>query len=133
LSLVGTVTTCLAIALFGDEVSPRFCFAENILVVCLERGREVKRQVVSLGEPWLPSRIAQLAAIGVRVLLCGAFHRAFLPSAERSGIKVITGISGKAEDALSSYLAGAIAIPRARQRRRCQSLGPSSGRRRTNR
>jgi len=116
LSLIGTVTTCLGIALFGDEVSPRFCFAENILVVCLAQGREVKRQVVSLGEPWLPSRIAQLVAMDVRLLLCGAFNRAFLPNAERLGIQVVTGISGKAEDALASYLAGA--SPRARRRRR---------------
>jgi hypothetical protein len=98
------VTTCIAIALFGDEVSPRFCFAEHVLVVCLANGREVRRQVLSLGEPWLPGRLAQLAAMGVRTLLCGAFNRAFRPNAERLGIRVITGISGKAEDALASYL-----------------------------
>lgn len=104
MSLLTAVTTCLAIALFGDEVSPRFCYAENILVVCLANGREQKRQVLSLGEPWLPRRLAQLSAMGVRTLLCGAFNRAFLPNAERLGIRVITGISGRAEDALASYL-----------------------------
>jgi predicted Fe-Mo cluster-binding NifX family protein len=103
LSLVTAVTTCLAIALFGDEVSPRFCYAENVLVVCLANGREQKRQVLSLGEPWLPRRLAQLSDMGVRTLLCGAFNRAFLPNAERLGIRVITGISGKAENALASY------------------------------
>ena len=101
---VVAVTTRIAIALFGDEVSPRFCFAEAVVVLELVRGQVVRRQVVSLGEPWLSRRISQLASLGVRALLCGAFNRAYLPAAERQGIRVITGISGNAEKALMSFL-----------------------------
>lgn len=100
------MTTCIAIALFGDEVSPRFCFAEKALVISYVRGREVWRHVVSLGEPWLPCRISQLAAMGVRTLLCGAFNRAYLPSAEHLGIHVVTGLSGNAEDAVVRFRRG---------------------------
>jgi predicted Fe-Mo cluster-binding NifX family protein len=115
--LAAAVTTCVAIALFGEEVSPRFCFAEQVLVVSFENGREIRRNVVGLGEPWLPRRIAHLAAMGVRTLLCGAFNRAYLPNAERLGIRVVTGISGKAEDAVASFRRGQIVSPRARHRR----------------
>jgi hypothetical protein len=97
------VTTCVAIALFGEEVSPRFCYAESALVVSLVGGQEVWRQVVSLGEPWIPGRLSQLAGVGVRTILCGAFNRAYLPSAERLGIRVVTGISGNAENALARF------------------------------
>jgi predicted Fe-Mo cluster-binding NifX family protein len=113
------VTTCIAIALFGDEVSPRFCFADRILVVNLARGQEVWRHVVSLGEPWLPQRMSQLAALGVRTLLCGAFNRAYLPAAERLGVQVVTGIRGNAEDALTLFKKGATQSPRPRRRRPC--------------
>jgi predicted Fe-Mo cluster-binding NifX family protein len=100
------VATCIGIALFGSEVSPRFCFADAILVVEADRGKERRRFIVSLGEAWLPGRVAELAAHGVRTLLCGAFNRAFLPTAERLGIRVITGVSGSAEEALTQLLHG---------------------------
>jgi hypothetical protein len=117
LSLAEAVTTCVAIALFGEEVSPRFCFAEQVLVVSFVNGHEVWRNVFSLGEPWLPRRLSQLSAMGVRTLLCGAFNRAYLPNAERLGIRVVTGISGRAEDAVASFRRGQMVSPRARHRR----------------
>jgi hypothetical protein len=97
------VTTCVAIALFGEEVSPRFCYAESVLVACFVNGQEAWRQVVSLGDPWIPGRLSRLAGIGVRTILCGAFNRAYLPAAERLGMAVITGMSGNAEGALAKF------------------------------
>jgi len=113
------VTTCIAIALFGDEVSPRFCYAESALVVSVGNGQELWRRVVSLGDPWIPSRVSQLAAMGVRTILCGAFNRTYLPSATHLGIRVVTGISGKAEEALALFRQGQmVALSSGRQRRR---------------
>jgi predicted Fe-Mo cluster-binding NifX family protein len=97
------VTRRIAIALFGNEVSPRFCFAEAVMVADVADGRTVSRQVVSLGEPWLARRIAQLGALGVQTLICGAFNRAYLPAAERLGIQVITGVAGNKDDALARF------------------------------
>jgi len=113
------MTTCIAIALFGDEVSPRFCFAETILVVEVVRGQEVRRHIASMGEPWLPHRMSRLSALGIKTLLCGAFNRAYLPTAERLGVRVITGISGNAEEALGRFLVGQLVPGRVRPRR-CQ-------------
>jgi predicted Fe-Mo cluster-binding NifX family protein len=115
------VTTCIGIPLFGTEVSPRFCFAESMLVVEVEGGRETRRFVTSLGAPWLPGRVAELASLGVRTLLCGGFNRAFLPTAERLGIQVIIGVSGDAEKALSAFLRGQI-IPGNTRMRGCRRL-----------
>jgi len=112
------VTTYLAIALFGDEVSPRFCYAESALVVCVAEGRERWRQVVPLGEPWIPSRMAQLAALGVQTLLCGAFNRAYVPNATGLGIRVVTGIAGRAEEALARFRQGQLVAVSSCGRRR---------------
>jgi predicted Fe-Mo cluster-binding NifX family protein len=111
------VTTCIAVPLFGDEVSPRFCYAERVLVISFVKGREVWRQVVSLGSPWIPGRMARLSAMGVRTILCGAFNRAYLPAAGRLGMQVITGISGNAEEAVAWFRRGHLTSTRARQRR----------------
>jgi hypothetical protein len=121
LSEPSVVSTSIGIPLFGTEVSPRFCFADTILVVEVERGRESRRFVVSLGEPWLPGRVAELASLGVRTLLCGGFNRAYLPTADRLGIQVITGVSGDAEKALASFLCGQ-GIPGSTRMRRCRRM-----------
>lgn len=115
------MSTCVGIPLFGSEVSPRFCFADTILVVEVERGREERRFITSLGDPWLPKRVAELATLGVRTLLCGAFNRAYLPTANRLGIQVITGVSGEAEDALAAFLGGRLVLGSAKMRR-CRRL-----------
>lgn len=115
------MTTCIGIPLFGTEVSPRFCFAESMLVVDVENGRETRRFVTSLGTPWLPGRVAELALRGVRTLLCGGFNRAYLPTAERLGIQVITGVSGDAEKALAAFLRGQI-DPGSTRIRRCRRM-----------
>jgi predicted Fe-Mo cluster-binding NifX family protein len=115
------VTTCIGIPLFGSEVSPRFCFADTILVVEAEQGRESRRFVTSLGDTWLPGRVAELASLGVRTLICGGFNRAYLPTADRLGIQIITGVSGDAEDALASFLSGQI-ISGSTRMRRCRRL-----------
>jgi predicted Fe-Mo cluster-binding NifX family protein len=112
------VTTCAAIPLFGEEVSPRFCYAESALVVSFANGQEVWRQVVTLGDAWIPRRLSQLAAIGVRTILCGAFNRAYLPIAEGLGMQVITGISGDAEEAVARFRRGQASSARAGQRQR---------------
>jgi hypothetical protein len=117
------VHTCIGIPLFGTEVSPRFCFAESMLVVELEGGREIRRFVTSLGAPWLPRRVAELALLGVRTLLCGGFNRAFLPTAERLGIQVVTGVSGDAEKVLAAFLCGKI-LPENTRSRRCRRQAP---------
>ncbi len=115
------MNTCVGIPLFGTEVSPRFCFADSILVVEVARGRAERRFITSLGDPWLPRRVADLATLGVRTLLCGGFNRTYLPTANRLGIQVITGVSGEAELALAAFLGGRL-IPGSSKMRRCRRL-----------
>jgi predicted Fe-Mo cluster-binding NifX family protein len=115
------VTTCIGIPLFGAEVSPRFCFAESMLVVEVEHGQETRRFMTSLGAPWLPGRVSELALRGIRVLLCGGFNRAYRPTAERLGIQIITGLSGDAEEVLAAFLRGQITSDNPR-RQRCRRL-----------
>ena len=101
----------IAIPTFGNDVSPRFCFAPDVLVVELEGRREVLRTTVPLGEATCPDRLRVLASRGVTLLVCGGFNSAFLADAERAGVHVVWGVNGSVDDAVSAVLAGKYALP----------------------
>ena len=99
----------IAIPTFGNEVSPRFCFAPEVLVVELEGRRELLRTALALGDATCPDRLKLLASRGVSLLVCGGFNSAYLGDAERSGIHVFWGVSGSVDDTVRDVLSGKIA------------------------
>jgi len=90
-------TTRLAIPLFGEEVAPRFCFADEVLIAEVVDDAVVSTQRLEMdGVAW-PERLGQLAASGVSLLLCGGFNRRFRPAADSRGIRVVWGLEGRAD------------------------------------
>jgi predicted Fe-Mo cluster-binding NifX family protein len=104
----------VAIATFGSEVSPRFCGARRVLVAEVDGGRVTNRAAVSLDDYGLTARIRLLGSLGVRLLVCGAFDRAFLAEAERAGLHVVARIDGSVEAALGAVAAGRLGPGRCR-------------------
>lgn len=100
----------VAIATFGAEVSPRFCFAREVLVADLDADGDGGAPV-PLGPPGYPGRLRILADRGVGLLICGGFQRSFLPVAEGAGIHVVWGIAGPVAAALADARAGRLAPP----------------------
>ncbi len=96
----------LALPLFEDDVSPRFCGADRILVVDVEEGREIGRRVVEPVPADFCDRLVLLRDLGVRELLCGGFNRCWLPLAESLGLRVRWGLWGRAETVLQHRLEG---------------------------
>ena len=135
-------TVRVAVPLFGDEVAPRFCFAELFLVADVSVGSVGPLHRLSMGDASWPQRLAQLGAAGVTVMLCGGFNRRFHPLATRYGIEVIWGLFGSAERLLQAFgdggldgfrlAAGALrpcaVPPRIEPRRPGGGGGPGSGR-----
>jgi len=100
------MTTTLAIPLFADHVAPRFCVADEVLVVHLTGSAVASSRTLFLaGDPW-PERLSRLSALGVTVLLCGGFNRRFLPFAETLGIQVIWGLVGRADELVEGFCNG---------------------------
>lgn len=117
-----------AIALFGDEVSPRFGCAREFLVVTHEDGRCVERDTADV-HTVAPGRLAfLLASLGVEEVVCGGIHRRFLRDLRDQGIQVTWGVIGPAEEALDARLTNRLqtnqvmAGPRCRQRRERRRL-----------
>ena len=121
-----------AIALFGDEVSPRFGCAREFLLVTHEGGRGTERAKVEVGGV-APVRLpALLASHGVDEVICGGIHHRFLQDLRALDIVVTWGVIGPAEDALEARLANQLETNqimtagrcRRRRERRRRGSGP---------
>lgn len=98
----------LAVALFGEELSPRFCFAKVASLVEWDGLHARNIGQVQLGTLPYPARLEVLAEQGVVGLLCGSFPRERLVDAARCGISVHCGVSGRVpvvEDELTDFVA----------------------------
>ena len=101
----------VALPLFGTDLSPRFCFASEVLIVTQDGrngGETQPREKLSLDGLGWPDRLERLAARHVDVLLCGGFPRVFLDRATGLGIQVQVGLGGDAERVLDAFRRGAL-------------------------
>lgn len=113
----------VAIPAFQDEVSPRFCFAPEVIVLEMEAGREVGQSRLVLRDLACPDRLRMLAGLGVSLLVCGGFDSAYLPDAERAGVHVVWGVTGSIADALRDVLAGKLGSARDHPNCWCRASG----------
>ena len=94
----------IAIPLFGDQVAPRFRYADQLLLVELGHGEEpLAVDVLTLERLSWNERLSRLAEERVSVLLCGGFERCYLPLAESHGITVEWGLAGDARALAEAY------------------------------
>jgi len=98
----------VAIPMFGADISPRFCFAREMVVIERQGGDEVSRERVMLGDVSWPERFSVLTEHRVDVLLCGGFPRDFLPLAAAAGIRVIVGLAGTVEQVAKAFFDGTV-------------------------
>jgi predicted Fe-Mo cluster-binding NifX family protein len=94
----------LAVPLHGEDVAPRFCSADEFMIVELEGGEARRLRRMTIPEDAWSQRLERLSAAGVSVLLCGGFNRSFLPLAEGLEIRVISGLAGEAERLIEAFL-----------------------------
>jgi len=102
----------VAIPVSGDRVSNAFDFARRLLVVEFEADREVARVEVALREDRPIGRARRLAALGVRLVICGAVSRRLAEHLERAGVAVMPFVSGQVLEVLDGYRRGDLDSPR---------------------
>ena len=96
----------VAVPLFGEDVAPRFGFADNFLVADIEDKKVTSAQRIENSERGWANRLNKLRKLGVEVLLCGGFNRSFIPLAEDLGIGVLAGLAGDAFQAVAAFARG---------------------------
>jgi len=98
----------IAVPIWNDKVSPVFDTASRLLIVEAENLNEISRFKTYLYEQDISRKCLRIQDLKVNVLICGAISRTFSMLLLSSDIKIISGISGPAEDVLSAYLNGAL-------------------------
>ena len=96
----------VAIPIFNSRVSPRFDFAQKVLIAIIESGKVVGRQEYSLTTLNPIRRSALLGELGVNVLLCGGISDFSVRLLMSNGIEVIPMVSGELEEVLSLFISG---------------------------
>ena len=102
----------IAVTIWNDKVSPVFDTASRLLIIEAENLNEVARFETYLYEQDLSQRCLRIQELKINILICGAISRPFSMMLMSSGIKIISGISGTAEDVLSAYLHGTLSNPK---------------------
>lgn len=96
----------IAIPLFGSRVSPRFDCAQRILLVMVEDKKVVEKKEIWVGR-WNPlQRITRLTELGIDTVICGGISNFSVRMLISNGIRVISWITGEAEEAIKLLLKG---------------------------
>ena len=96
----------IAIPTFGTRVSPRFDYAQSVLIVTIDEAGAAERQEITATD-WAPhERINRLLELGVETVICGGIDRWSAASLQSAGVTIYALVVGEAEDALSALLQG---------------------------
>jgi len=101
----------VAMPIWNDRVSGAFDFAQRILLVDIENGRETGRSEISLPPESDPEKANRLKALEAEVLICGAISRSLAFQIAASGIRVLPYVAGHVDEILKAYLTGELIQP----------------------
>ena len=130
----------IGIAVLDGRIAPVFDVARELLVVDITAGDVDYQEIVLLPDEAL-DKVTKLAAIGVKVLLCGAISNEIKAAAEGKGIEVESFLRGSVRRILGGWLNRSLNraefyMPGCRRqagRRRCCQNGFGHGRERLDR
>jgi len=102
----------LAISHHQGRISPVFDTAGSVLLVDVENGRELRRELRSLDQNQLLARAEEFLKLEADVLLCGAISAPLEALLISSGVHVIGFLCGPVDEVLAAFLNGDIGKPR---------------------
>jgi predicted Fe-Mo cluster-binding NifX family protein len=87
-------------------------FAEDLLVVETEDGRELSKSTTRISETSIEGRARRIRDLKVEVVLCGAVSQRLARALSREGIEVIPYVSGLVDEVIGAFLCGRLTEPR---------------------
>ena len=96
----------IAISIWEDKISPVLDTASRLVIIESENQQKSSRYDAYLLEEDLLQRCSFIRGLALDVLICGAVSRQLSGMLMSTGINVISGISGRADDVIEAFLQG---------------------------
>lgn len=103
-------TNRLAIPIFMERVSPVLDTCARVLLVDLENKHEITRTVTAVPQDALSVRLDFFRMMNVRTIICGAASDTFHKMLQNAGMRIISGIAGRADDIVCAYCCGRLRL-----------------------
>ena len=97
------INILVAVPLFGQDVAPRFGFANKFFLAELVDRQIVNEDLKVVSTNSWAGRLGELRDLNVEIIVCGGFNRMFVPLAESLGIRVVAGLHGNAREAVELF------------------------------
>ena len=94
----------VAIPVFKSRVSPVLDSCQRMVVVDIEKGCEVRRQVLTLEKMTAHERIEVMARWGIRKIICAGISEVMCKFLAGKNIALISGIAGELEKIIDAYI-----------------------------
>ena len=116
----------VAIPIWSSRVCTVFDFAQRLLIVDLEGGKELRQKEYTLENIPPLIRASRLLHLNAQILICGAISKPLRFVADNYGIQVHPFITGKTREVIHAWLEGnlkdeAFIMPGCGSRRRCRN------------
>jgi predicted Fe-Mo cluster-binding NifX family protein len=98
----------IAISIWEDKISPLLDTASKLLIIENKTQKESSRYEVHLLKQDISKKCRFIRSFNIDVLICGAVSRQFSEMLKASGIEIISGVAGPAQDVLEAYRQGTL-------------------------
>ncbi len=101
----------VAIPIFKSRVSPAFDSCTRVLLIDLEKKREIERRELYLEGLSLSERVTLFQKLHITTVICGGISDVLHNMLEGAGIYTITGIAGVVEKVMVAFLSNRLDTP----------------------
>ncbi|HHN46470.1 MAG TPA: dinitrogenase iron-molybdenum cofactor biosynthesis protein [Planctomycetes bacterium] len=92
-------------------VSPTLDAAASLAVFDVISNDFERRGTVALSQPFPPFRTQEIAASGIKTLICGAVSSPLAALITSQGIEIVPFVAGPVEEVLRAFMAGTLPAP----------------------
>ncbi|UCF93359.1 MAG: hypothetical protein JSW39_04125 [Desulfobacterales bacterium] len=96
----------IALAVWNNRISPVLDVARQFLILDVDHGAVWGKREEVLPHLDSAQRLARLAELDVRLLVCGAVSRPVAAAAEAYGLRIMAFVAGEVDRVIAAYLEG---------------------------
>jgi predicted Fe-Mo cluster-binding NifX family protein len=111
-AFISNVMEKVAIPIWDERVSPVLDTAARLLILDLNDGEELKREIISVPHEHFLAKTRYITELQVDTVLCGALSKPMHRMLIQRGIKVFPWVTGEIEDVIRAYLQGNLTTDR---------------------